>query len=121
MNQYFREAAPRRADVWVAWTKRLAGIGALVLGLATASAAQYPGPGSSTTPTPGPGSLIGIGNVAPINPTGIRLTQPAPYQRGAVWLAGKQPIAGGFQSTFQFQINSIGGIIERSPFGLQQG
>jgi hypothetical protein len=123
MNQRMREPAPRRADVLAVWKKRLAGVGALVLGLVTASAAtaQYPGPGSSTTPTPGPTSLIGIGNVAPISPAGIRLTFPAPYQRGAVWLAGKQPIAGGFQSTFQFQISGIGGIIEQSPFGLQQG
>src|SRR5262245_43965305 len=37
------------------------------------------------------GSLIGIGGVAGINPTGIRLTFPAPYRRGAVWLVGKQP------------------------------
>jgi hypothetical protein len=36
-------------------------------------------------------------------------------------MMNKQPIAGGFESTFQFQISGIGGITESSPFGLQQG
>jgi len=121
MNRYSSEAAPRRADGWMTRTKRLVGVCGLALGLASAATAQYPGPGSSTTATPGPGSLIGIGNVAPISPAGFHLTLPAPYQRGAVWLAGKQPIAGGFQTTFQFQISRIGGIVEQSPFGLQAG
>jgi len=116
MNRYHRyqgDAGPYGAACSRVWSSRLLGVCGLVLGLATASAAQ--------APTPGPGALLGIGNVAAINPTGIRLTFPAPYQRGAVWLAGKQPIAGGFQTTFQFRIAGIGGIVEQSPFGLQAG
>lgn len=104
---------------------KLAGICGLALGLATACAAQYPSPGPAITPTPGstpgPASLIGIGGVAPLSPTGIRLTSPARFQRGAVWLAGKQPVAGGFQTTFQFRISGIGGLVQWSPFGYQAG
>jgi len=121
MKRTVQPAARRRAAFSLRWTKRIAGVCGLALGLAGAAAAQYPTPGTTTAPTPGATSLIGIGGVSPINPTGIRLTYSAPYQQGAVWLAGKQPIAAGFQTTFQFQIAGIGGIIEQSPFGLQRG
>jgi hypothetical protein len=72
-------------------------------------------PGGSAT------TLVGIGSVAPIGTTGFRLTFPAPWQRGAVWTVNKQLIAGGFQSTFQFRISNIGGIIQATPFGWQAG
>jgi hypothetical protein len=111
MNRYQGDAGSHGRACSPVWSKRFLGVCGLVLGLATASAAQ----------APGPGALLGIGNVAALNPTGIRLTFSAPYQRGAVWLAGKQPIANGFQTTFQFRIAGIGGIVEQSPFGLQAG
>src|SRR5439155_1708367 len=91
---------------------------------ATAAAAQYPAPVSPVPAAPSvPGSipLVGIGAAAPLSATGFRLTFSAPYQAGAVWLVNKPSLAGGFQTTFQFQISDIGGITEESPFGLQQG
>src|SRR3954452_16524227 len=125
MDRCLSEAALRRAASGRAWRTRLAGVGGLVLGLAAAALAQYPSPGLTIPPatgtTPGPTSLIGIGGVAPIGPTGIRLTFPARFQRGAVWLAGKQPVAGGFQTTFQFRISGIEGIVQASPFAYQTG
>ena len=107
-----------------AWRRALAGVCGLVLCLATAAAAQYPAPVSPVPAVPSvPGSipLVGIGSAAPLSATGFRLTFSAPYQAGAVWLVNKPSLAGGFQTTFQFQISDIGGITEESPFGLQQG
>jgi hypothetical protein len=123
MDRSTRAARPR------AWWGALAWIGGLALGLATAASAQYGVPGTPTPGVPGvtppPGTnvlqLIGIGDVAAIGTNGFRLTFSAPYQRGAVWAVNKQFIANGFQSTFQFRISGIRGIIEQSPFGLQQG
>lgn len=111
------------------WGRTLAGVCGLVLGLATAAGAQYPTPVNPVPTVPAvpaaPGAstatMVGIGSVAAIGTTGFRLTFSAPYQRGAVWLLNKQFLAGGFQSTFQFRISSVGGIIQSTPFGLQRG
>jgi hypothetical protein len=109
-----------------AWGRALARVCGLVLCLVTSATAQYAPPVSpvpSTPPAPGIGviSLTGIGGVAAIGTTGFRLTFSAPYQRGAVWMTNKQPIAGGFQTTFQFRISNPGGIVQATPFGVQQG
>jgi hypothetical protein len=114
-----------------AWGRALIAACGLALGLAGAASAQYGVPGTTgtipTTPTPtattpsSPVQLIGIGGVAPISNTGFRLTFSAPYQQGAVWMVNKQQIANGFQTTFQFQISGIGGIIGDTPLGQQQG
>lgn len=116
------------------WSRALAGICGLVLCLATAAAAQYtppvnPAPTAPVSPTPttpvNPGtgsiSLVGMGGAAPISANGFRVTFSAPYQAGAVWMVNKQPIANGFQTSFQFQISNIGGITDPTPFGPQQG
>jgi hypothetical protein len=96
---------------------------ALVLCLVTSAAAQYPVPVNPVPSVPATGvtSLVGIGSVAPIGTTGFRLTPSAPYQRGAVWLINKQFVATGFQSTFQFRISDPRGLIQSTPFGIQQG
>ena len=36
-------------------------------------------------------------------------------------LISKQPVANGFQSTFQFRITNPGGLVQYTPHGFQQG
>jgi hypothetical protein len=125
MNSSKRAASPP------AWGRALVGLCGLMLCLATSAEAQYPLPVNpvpvnpvpvNPAPTaPGVISLAGIGDVAQISNTGFRLMFGAPYEAGAVWRVDKQAVASGFQSTFQFQISGIGGIVDSSPFGLQQG
>jgi len=98
----------------------LFGLCGLVLCLANSASAQYPNPGT-TTPGTTTTSLAGIGSVSQISATGFRLTPSFRFQRGAVWMINKQFVAGGFQSTFQFQISNPGGLVESTPFGFQQG
>lgn len=102
------------------WGRVLIGLCALVLCVATAAAAQYTNPGT-TTPGSTTTSLAGIGSVSQISATGFRLTPSFRFQRGAVWAINKQLVAGGFQSTFQFQISNPGGLVESTPFGFQRG
>ncbi len=40
----------------------------------------------------------------------LRLTRARPNQSGAVWLAEKQKVASGFETTFQFQLTDQGGL-----------
>jgi hypothetical protein len=107
------------------WGRALVGVCGLVMSLATSAGAQYfPGDPTPTTPVaPGTNStrLVGIGSVAAIGTTGFRLTPSFRYQRGAVWLADRQSVAGGFQTTFQFRISNPGGLVQWSPTGYQQG
>jgi hypothetical protein len=102
------------------WGRALVGLCVLALGLVTSAAAQYPTP-SPTVPGGSTTSLIGIGSASQISPTGFRLTPSFRFQRAGVWMFNKQFVAGGFQSTFQFQISNPGGLIQSTPFGFQQG
>jgi hypothetical protein len=102
------------------WRRTLIGLCVLVVCFAPSAGAQYPNP-VPTVPGGGITSLVGIGSVSQISPTGFRLTPSFRFQRGAVWMINKQFVAGGFQSTFQFRISNPGGLIESTPFGFQQG
>lgn len=108
--------------------RALVGVCGLVLSLATSAAAQYfPVNPPPTTPAPtvapptGTTRLVGIGSVAALGANGFRLTPSFRYQRGAVWLADRQFIGSGFQTTFQFRISNPGGLIQWSPQGYQRG
>jgi hypothetical protein len=48
------------------------------------------------------------GSAAQLGPTKFRLTTSGPDERGSVWMSAKQPVAGGFQTTFEFQITEPG-------------
>jgi len=104
----------------LSWGRAVIGLGTLILGLAASAVAQSPNP-NTTVPGGGINSLAGIGSVSQISSTGFRLTPSFPFQRGAVWMINKQFVAGGFQSTFQFQISNPGGLVESTPLGIQQG
>jgi hypothetical protein len=102
------------------WRRIPTAVFGLLLCLATSATAQYPTP---DIPVPGSGisQLIGIGSVASLGNTGFRLTPSLPYRRGGVWMINKQPVANGFQSTFQFRLTNPGGLVQHTPFGYQMG
>lgn len=52
-------------------------------------------------------SLLGD---AAVSGTALRLTRARNHRSGAVWFRGKQPIASGFETTFQFRLTRQGGL-----------
>jgi len=92
--------------------------GLLILSVTSTAFAQTP---NTTVPGGDINNLAGIGSVSQISSTGFRLTPSFPFQRGAIWMINKQFVAGGFQSTFQFQISNPGGLVEATPLGIQRG
>src|SRR4051812_48145895 len=103
-RRFYTASTPR-------WSRGLLGLCALALCFAAPAVAQYPTTSSPTVPGGSTTSLIGIGSTSQISASGFRLTPSFRFQRGAVWMVGKQYVAGGFQSTFQFQISNPGGLI----------
>src|SRR6202030_13390 len=52
-------------------------------------------------------SLVGD---AAVSGTALRLTRAKGDRSGAVWFSEKQPVASGFETTFQFQLTQQGGL-----------
>ena len=55
-------------------------------------------------------SRLELAGSARADGSAVRLTSAERHQAGAAWLAERQPVSGGFDTTFQFRISEPGGL-----------
>lgn len=53
---------------------------------------------------------LALAGSARLQDRALRLTPSQPHQAGAAWLTAKQPVAGGFDTVFQFRLTKPGGL-----------